>query len=358
MSRILNMSTNENFLKDKKWQYCPGCGNKLPPIQNLKFCMKCGLDIEYIRTHGTISPQQSKKISHTYQPIRYGIEKLSIEELLNQKDKQIWNIRASIGIPVLAFVIMSFIGSGILMIIALTNFNLNYLEDLATNIYFVVLSSLLELIFILFPAIYVGKYLKKPTLTNRLRLLGFTSKGYDKIGILKEVLLGLGFAAVGFFLVFGVTVIMDLIFFNSEMMPADEVDMMIANTDAFGLFLIVLVMLLVVGTSEEVLFRGFMQKGLVRSELGEKWGIFITALIFALIHLLIYIIAFIFGEISLSTFIASFIYAFFPYMAISLLLGLLFRWRNENLIAVMITHGVYDAILLILVFLIYNVGLI
>ena len=356
MSLILNMSTNENSSRDKKWQYCPGCGIKLPPIQNLKFCIKCGLDIDYIRTHGGISPHQSKQISHSSHPIRYGIEKFSIDELLNQKDRQMWNIGASIGIPILAFAIMTFLGSGILIIIVLTNFNLNFLEDLATNIYFVVLSSLLELLFIIFPAIYVGKYLNRPTLTNRLRLLGFTTKGYDKTEILKEVLLGLGFAVIGFFLVFGVTVIMDLIFFNSTMMPADEVDMMIANTDAFGLFLIVLVMILVVGTSEEVLFRGFMQKGLVRSELGEKWGIFITALIFALIHLLIYIIAFIFGEISLSTFIASFVYAFFPYMAISLLLGWLFRWRNENLIAVMITHGVYDAILLILVFLIYNVG--
>jgi len=350
------MSTNENSSTDKKWQYCPGCGIKLPPIQNLKFCMKCGLDIDYIRTHKKLSPHQLKQFSHTYQPIRYGREKFSIDELLNQKDRQIWNIGASIGIPIIAFAIMTFLGSGILIIIVLTNFNLSYLEDLATNIYFVVLSSLLELIFIIFPAIYVGKYLKKPTLTNRLKLLGFTTKGYDKIEILKEVLLGLGFAVVGVFLVFGVTVIMDIIYFNNQMMPADEVDMMIANTDAFGLFLIVLVMILVVGTSEEVLFRGFMQKGLVRSELGEKWGIFITALIFALIHLLIYIIAFIFGEISLSTFIASFLYAFFPYMAISLLLGLLFRWRNENLIAVMITHGVYDAILLILVFLIYYVG--
>lgn len=348
------MSIKEDSSRDKKWLYCPGCGNKLPSIQNLKFCMKCGLDIDYIRSHGEISPHQSNQTSYTYPPIRYGIEKLSIEELLEQKDTQIWNVGASIGIPILAFVIMTFLGTGILMLIVLANFNLNYLEELATNIYFVALSSLLEILFIIFPAIYVGKYLKKPTMNNRLRLLGFTAKGYDKIGILKEVLLGLGFAIVGVFLVFGITVIMDLVFFNSEVIPANEADMMIANTDAFGLFIIVLVMLLVVGTSEEVLFRGFMQKGLVRSELGEKWGIFITALIFALIHLLTYIIAFIFGEISLSTFIASFIYAFFPYMGISLLLCWLFRWRNENLIAVMITHGVYDAILFILAFLFYN----
>ena len=349
------MSENKGSSEDKKWQYCPGCSNKLPNVQNLKFCIKCGLDISYLREHKKISPYQTNITSQTAQPIRYGIEKFSIEELLKEKDKQLWGIGASIGIPILAFIIMSFLGASILLFISLSNLNLNYIEELASNTYFVVFSSLLELLFILFPVVYVGKYLIKPNTDDRLRLLGFTAKGYEKIEILKEMLIGLGFAFIGILLVFGVTLIMNIILFDSEVMPAGEVEAMIANTDALGLFLLVLVMLLVIGTSEEILFRGFMQKGLVRSELGEKWGIFITALIFALIHLLTYIVAFISGQISLIMFIASFIYAFFPYMAISLLLGWLFRWRGENLIAVMITHGVYDAILFILAFLAYNV---
>lgn len=349
------MSENKDSSGNKKWEYCPGCGNKLPTVQNLRFCIKCGLDISYLRKHKKISPYQTSIISQTAQPIRYGIEKLSIKELLEENDKQLWGITASIGIPILAFIIMSFLGAGILIFIALSNLNLNYVEELAANTYFVVFSSLLELLFILFPVVYVGKYLKRPKVDDRLRLLGFTAKGYEKIEILKEVFIGLSFAFIGIFLVFGVTLIMDLILFNSEVMSAGDVDAMIANTDPLGLFLLVLVMLLVIGTSEEVLFRGFMQKGLVRSELGEKWGIFITAIIFAMIHLLTYIIAFIFGEISLSIFIASFIYAFFPYMAISLLLCWLFRWRGENLIAVMIAHGVYDALLFIFAFLVYNV---
>jgi len=349
------MSEEEQPSKDRKWIFCPGCGNKLPSLKNLKFCTKCGLNIDYIRKYKTVSPNQTNIPHYTVQPIQYGIQKFTIEELLKEKDRKLWEINASIGIPILSFIVMSFLGAGVLIFIALSNLNLNYLEDLATNTYFVVFSSLLELIFIIFPVVYVGKYLIKPTLDSRLRLLGFTTKGYDKKEILKEVLIGIGFAFVGICLVFGVSLLMELVLFNSEVMPVDEVDMMIANTDAFGLFLLVLVMLLVVGTSEEILFRGFMQKGLVRSELGEKWGIFLTALIFALIHLLTYIISFIFGQISLGTFIASFIYAFFPYMAISLLLCWLFRWRDENLIAVMITHGVYDAILFIMAYLVYNV---
>ena len=45
---------------------------------------------------------------------------------------------------------------------------------------------------------------------------------------------------------------------------------------------------------------------------------------------------------------------FFPYFAISLLLGLLYEWRKQNLIAVIITHGFYDALTIIIVFIVYN----
>ena len=218
------MSENKGSSEDKKWQYCPGCGNKLPNVQNLKFCIKCGLDISYLREHKKISPYQTNITSQTAQPIRYGIEKFSIEELLKEKDKQLWGIGASIGIPILAFIIMSFLGASILLFISLSNLNLNYIEELASNTYFVVFSSLLELLFILFPVVYVGKYLIKPNTDDRLRLLGFTAKGYEKIEILKEMLIGLGFAFIGILLVFGVTLIMNIILFDSEVMPAGEVE--------------------------------------------------------------------------------------------------------------------------------------
>jgi membrane protease YdiL (CAAX protease family) len=108
-------------------------------------------------------------------------------------------------------------------------------------------------------------------------------------------------------------------------------------------------MILIIGTSEEVLFRGFLQKGLVRS-LGKTWGLLVTALIFSSIHL----IGIFLYPGSITSFIVSFLLNFFPFFAISLLLGLLYSWRKENLIAVMITHGVYNALTVILAFLVFN----
>jgi membrane protease YdiL (CAAX protease family) len=106
-------------------------------------------------------------------------------------------------------------------------------------------------------------------------------------------------------------------------------------------------MILVVGTSEEILFRGFLQKGLVNN-LGNTTGIFITAIIFASIHLLGIFLSYFLGAISLGLMIIQLFIFFFPYLAISLLLGYIFYWRNENLIAVVITHGLYNSLTILI----------
>ncbi|MFX1480148.1 MAG: type II CAAX prenyl endopeptidase Rce1 family protein [Promethearchaeota archaeon] len=48
-----------------------------------------------------------------------------------------------------------------------------------------------------------------------------------------------------------------------------------------------------------------------------------------------------------------FLLSFFPYFAISLLLGWLYHWRKENLLAVMITHGVYDVLTVLIAYFLF-----
>jgi len=364
------MNENENLddsaNTDFKWLYCPICGTKIPQIKNIKYCIKCGVDLQYINTHMRMpsrkntsflgSPEviSQQKFYLSDKPLR---KKLSEEELLNLEDQKLWGSYASIGITAAAYVLMNFVAVLVVIIFIFFTFNLENVLDFLVSPYFIIITSFVELIFLLVPALYVGKYLQKPTLNNRLILLGFTKKGFDKTKLVKEILIGLGFALVGVTLVLSVSYLMEIILnliFGYEIIQdffgtAGEVDAMIASADILSIFLLSIIMILIIGTTEEVLFRGFMQKGLVRS-LGKSWGIVITALIFSLIHL----IGIFLSPGSSMIFIISFLFNFFPFFAISLLLGLLFNWRKENLIAVMITHGVYDALTIILAFIVFN----
>jgi len=339
------------------WKFCPICGTQLPSIKNLKFCTVCGTDIKYIKDNKKLRPNYT---SNPYKsPMQYSQNKIpsylnvpviiNDDNLIDNKEHKLWSTSASVGLPVAALFIFNGLAGVFLTIIMVVPF------DLASSSYFISFLSIFELIFLVLPLLYVGKYLQNPTFKNRLILLGFTSRGYDKRRISKEILIGLGFAVIGvlavilvsFFieaileLVFGITVIQDSTGLTGVLIPPD-----IASVIVFSVIL-----LLVIGTSEEVLFRGFMQKGLARN-LGNKWGIILTALIFSLIHLLgLFLIAL----ESPFLFIISFLISFTPYFAISLILGWLYYWRNENLIAVMITHGVYDVLIIVITFLLYGI---
>jgi membrane protease YdiL (CAAX protease family) len=303
-------------------------------------------------------------ISHkTYQPYSSKLTKpkrkrLTEDDLLNLKDKKLWGGGASIGITAAAYGITNLLAIVPVVIIMFLIPNLEEIFNIIDDPYFIIFSSFIELVFIVVPLLFVGRYLNKPTLNNRLIILGFSKKGFKKFQFLKEVLIGLGFAVVGVLLVLFVSFAMEMLMsliFGPEVVSdiigsPGEVDMLIASSDILSITLLVIIMIVIIGTSEEILFRGFLQKGLVRS-MGKSWGILVTALIFSSIH----IIAIFLFPASLTIFLVSFLLSFFPYFAISLLLGLVYNWRKENLIAVMITHGVYNAITIILAFLVYNV---
>ncbi len=342
---------------EEEFIYCPICGAKLPQVQNIKFCVKCGTNIDFIREHKQLPPRQITNpyrittVQPQYPPsfIDYGPAKISDDTILNTKDRKLWSTLTSIGLPLGAFLALELLLAGLFTIIIFFTYDLDILYDLISNSYFTILISLFEFVFIIFPALYAGKYLQNPTLKNRLTLLGFTSKGYERKKIIKEILIGLGFAVIGYIVVISVSILIEVILelgLGIEIVTDDSsIEGSIIPSDILSLILFVVVMILIVGTSEEILFRGFMQKGLVRN-LGNRWGLILTAFIFSIIHL---IGIFLLMESPVTIFI-SFIISFIPYFAISLILGWLYYWRDENLIANMICHGVYNALTIILAY--------
>jgi membrane protease YdiL (CAAX protease family) len=360
------MNEKENLDGSKKvklkWVFCPICGTKIPQIEKIQYCIKCGVDLQYINTHMRM-PSRKNTISFVTPTASYGVrkpsrEKITEEDLLNLQDKKLWSSLTSLGMTAAAFFAMNLIVIVVVFIFVFFSSSIEEAFNLIANPYFIIFSSFIELILFIVPLLFVGQYLQKPKINNRLILLGFTTKNFIKIQLFKEILIGLGFAIVGFFLVLFVSFAMELLvtaIFGIEIVSGiigapGEVDVFITSSDILSIILLVIIMIVIIGTSEEVLFRGFLQKGLVRN-LGKSWGLLVTALIFTSIHL---IGIFLLSE-SLITFVISLLLNFFPFFAISILLGVIYYWRKENLIAVMITHGVYNAITIIIAFLVFNI---
>ncbi|MFX1325730.1 MAG: type II CAAX prenyl endopeptidase Rce1 family protein [Promethearchaeota archaeon] len=342
------------------WKFCPICGKELPNVPNVKFCTKCGTDLNYIKENKAINPNQVKKsqisvVKYHSEYLSKQSEKISDENLVNNEVHKLWSPGASIGLTMAAFMMMNTIAGGVIAVIAfiLLPLDMNSLMEFATNPYIISMSLIFELTLIIIPLVYVGKYIENPTLKNRLILLGFTTRGYDWKKIIKEILIGLSFAFIGLGAVVGISVAIELLLrlFGVVIIDSPESASLVIPTDIPSLIFFSIIMMLVIGTSEEILFRGFMQKGLVR-RLGSKVGILITALIFSMIHV---VTIFLVPLNSIFFILINFILLFIPYFAISLLLGLIYHWRRENLIAVMITHGFYDVLTILMAYLVYVV---
>ena len=135
------MNEKENFNElsrsNLNWVYCPICGTKIPQVEHIKFCIKCGVDLQYINTHMRMPPRKNTTslVSPTpssYQPYSYGVrkplrEKITEEDLLDLQDKKLWSSGTSVGVTAIAFMIMNFIG--VLGIVIFMLFSLS-LEDL------------------------------------------------------------------------------------------------------------------------------------------------------------------------------------------------------------------------------------
>jgi len=346
------MSADENKLVS--WKFCPRCGMRLPEeVKNLRFCINCGLDLVNLKEQKGILPTQisspSPQTPVYYAPqIQYKPYKVIPDDELRTCKEHLWGTGHSIGFPILSVIVMNGILIGI--VIALILINVNLALSILLSPFFIVASTFIELFLILIPILYIKRFLQNPTIKNRLAVLGFTREGFDQTGLIKEIFIGIGFAFAGLGLVIGSSLIVELILqaFGINIESAASESDVFSGLDVLFLILTIIMMMVIVGPCEEILFRGFQMKGLTRT-IGKNASLFITAFIFAIIHLMmlpVYLL--IYPPVIV---LILFVYMFVPYFAISLMLGLLFNWRKENLIACIICHGVYNSITLIISFL-------
>ncbi len=366
---------------DMPWKFCPVCGVELPKMQDLQFCINCGLDLIHVKEHEQLPPGFKKGAPIKYQYTKPSSSRvshvkvssrLSDEEIFGKEDRKLWGTFASIGFPILGFALVNIIPVAIVFFLVLFASDINKLADVVNNPFFSLFLIVFELILMLIPVLHTRIYFTNPSFKKSFRILGFTTKTYDRRGVLKEILLGISFAIISFFLVTIVSIATDAIFQplfyiggENSISHNNYAQISVSSTNVLILILTIAIMMIVVGPSEEILFRGYMQKGLVRN-VGNKVGISITAGLFALFHVIFYLLAILILSIliltlgplgiisnitdvigSVQTNAEAFVLAVFPYLSISFLLGLLFYWRKENLIANTITHGLYNSIIAI-----------
>lgn len=336
--------------------FCPVCGKRITWTRDMKYCLSCGsylipfipkseinqwLDLDHELSPNEIdqlySPINSHSQDYTYQKKRY-------------MKRDPWGWKPALGIPLLAYLVKFLVLLLPTIFILLAFIDEIDLENLEIPDHIMVWLTLIDLstqfIFILVP-LYILKYYTPPNTTKREKLieLGLPLGRTTKSLFLKETIIGLIFAGIMYFTAivvqYGSAYLVSSIFH----IPVES----LLNTDTGDFtsifpktipFLIILIILqfISIGPSEEILFRGFTQKGFERS-LGSKSAIFATAVYFSLFHIYMYI-----------TEPPLFLFLFFPYLTVSLIFGVLFYWR-KNLIAPIFAHALYNSIQFIILFL-------
>jgi membrane protease YdiL (CAAX protease family) len=179
--------------------------------------------------------------------------------------------------------------------------------------------ELIILLVTLFFAVYLCK--------NKLKALNFRWPS------LKHTLIAIG----GVSIAYGASIVGGILqsFLTGPDPNEASYNLLFQTSNAFELIIWVLLMMCVVGPCEEIFARGFVQQGFQNSCKSKKISIFIgitiASLLFALVHLDFYRII--------------------PLFLVGLILGLIYYYTDNNAMASAITHGLYNALIIILLFL-------
>jgi len=176
--------------------------------------------------------------------------------------------------------------------------------------------------------------------------LWYTGRGIDYVPIRKPSLVETGIIVVAPFVVIFVTVIISQLSLLLGVEPSEHALGGLGDIDPRLYLYLIPLMFLIVGPFEELLYRGVIQRRL-RESFGAVAAIVIASVIFALIH----IPAHGFGGAGVASVAASLVALFGG----SLIFGAIYEY-TENLTVVALIHGLYNSILLALLYVVTVYG--
>ncbi|MHA1890427.1 MAG: lysostaphin resistance A-like protein [Promethearchaeota archaeon] len=215
--------------------------------------------------------------------------------------------------------------------------------DLASSTTSFIFVSLLELLFLLGAAIYFK--IKKLKIQKEFKHRIKTPRISSKKQVLKETFIGASFGVILLLVGMAFQVLVKSLvvaiagseFYNDA--TSGSVNTIPEKITFTDLLITSTIMFTLVAFCEEFFFRALIFRDL-RKKVSQAAAIIISSSTFAIYHVMP-------GIVPLQTFITFFPYYFF----IGILLCLLYEWRNNSLLTVVIAHGFFNTIILILQFL-------
>lgn len=145
---------------------------------------------------------------------------------------------------------------------------------------------------------------------------------------------------VGPFVVFVVNIVVNIAGFAAGIQPAPNVLAEIVATDPSLVLPLIPAMLLIVGPFEELLYRGVIQTRL-RQSFAAPGAVLVQGVIFALIHIP--------AVWTPGTPLPSLLLTLTALFSGALIFGAIYEW-TENLSVVALVHGLYNSVLLVLLY--------
>ena len=214
--------------------------------------------------------------------------------------------------------------------------------NLGTNFLLLIILSLMEILFIIIPALISSK-IGKSTFLMELSEMGF-SRGLRPFrqAILK-IIAGLTIGALLFvispYLLSFITNLVLIPLFGGEFVQngiENAISTLPVNPSLIELSILIIIHIFVTGPSEEAFFRGFLISKF-NKKVKLRYAILFSSLIFTFYHTPFFLVP------------ISTIILFFPYyFAIGLILALVFVYSKYSLLPCFVAHSIFNIFILLL----------